>query len=241
MWAVTFLTIKTGLRNAATIAFVVIGCAAVLVAPIFEIDLFGAPNRLSAEIVPSTMVVAGLLLAAALAHATLARERVTGGTAIIFSRPVRREAYVLGKFFGIEAVLLGAVLAIGLAGIVSMAIWGLAIELSLIAGLVLSLGEAAVIGAAAVFFASVGSLPMIAAGIGALFVLGHLAAPVSSAMGSVSFAFSAVVPRFDAFVTAGGGLQPCFAAYGLLAVAVLAGVMFFIAASALIYHFREFS
>ncbi|MHC4660335.1 MAG: hypothetical protein ACYS8W_01480 [Planctomycetota bacterium] len=241
--AICGLTVISGFREAATIAFTLIGFLLVLVAPLFDIDLFGKQSRLGVEIIPSTMVMLGLFLAASLSYGLVARERKAGEASLFLSRSVGRECYVAGKLLGLEIVLLTCAACIGIVGIISSALWGITLDRVLVAGFALALGELALLGAAGIFFASIGSFPFIAIGLGILFTLGHLAGAARSVLGHFAHVFSCFVPRSDVFILTGGGLSPEAGgtAFLLAYLSVIIGVVFFFAASALVYRFREFS
>jgi ABC-type transport system involved in multi-copper enzyme maturation permease subunit len=127
----------------------------------------GEGRRVTIDLGMTGLSLFGLLIIIFVGHSLVYREMERGTVAFLFSRPIGRGMFVVGKFLGLAAVLAAAVAAMG--GILALVLLasGYPFGFDLVGAVFLTLLELWILAAVAILFASLAS-PVLAG----LFVLG---------------------------------------------------------------------
>lgn len=127
----------------------------------------GEGRRVTIDLGLMALSITGLLLVVFVGHSLIFRERERGSVGFLFSRPVGRGAFLLGKYLGLCLVLTIAVAGMGVT--FALVLWaaGVVPGLPLIGAILLVLLELWILAAVAMLFAAVAS-PVLAG----LFVVG---------------------------------------------------------------------
>ena len=146
----------------------------------------GEGRRVTIDLGMMALSVFGLLIIVFVGHSLVYRELERGTVAFLFSRPVGRGQFVLGKFLGLALVLLIAVTSMGLMLALVLLLSHYPFGTELVGALVLSLLELWILASIALLCAALAS-PMLAG----LFVVG--AWIVGNSVGAFS-QFAALFP-----------------------------------------------
>jgi ABC-type transport system involved in multi-copper enzyme maturation permease subunit len=104
--------------------FALFTCAASrLLAPL----ALGEGRRVTIDIGLAGLSLFGLLLIVFVGHSLVYRELERGSAAFLFSRPLDRGSFVIGKFLGLATVLAGAVSGMGIVLFLVLALSGYAV------------------------------------------------------------------------------------------------------------------
>jgi ABC-type transport system involved in multi-copper enzyme maturation permease subunit len=110
IWAVALLTATEGLRQP-SFFFLLFACNALIaLSPSFALFHLGEEVKMVADLGLSTILMVSTLMALLTASATVSDE-IEGRTALtMLSKPLRREEFLIGKFFGVAATSAALVL-----------------------------------------------------------------------------------------------------------------------------------
>lgn len=174
----------------------------------------GEGRRVTIDIGLVSLSVFGMLIVVFVGHALVQREMERGSVVFVFSRPVGRGAFVLGKFLGLGGVLLLSTTAMGSILLVILHLSGYSWGASLIGAIVLTQLQVCVLGAVAILLAAVAS--PILAGLLALgaWVIGNAAGSLSDLAAMLPGAGAQavrlllwIVPRLDLLNAAGPAIH----------------------------------
>ncbi len=177
--------------------------AARVVAPL----ALGEGRRVTIDLAMGAQSLFGLLLVTFVGHSLVHRELERGSVAFLFSRPVGRGEFILGKFLGLASVLAGAVVAMGAILALVLLASGYACGAELAASIGLTILELWILAALAILFASLASPILAGLFVLGAWVIGNAAGsfadlPVLFPTGIAARAVHAllwVVPRFDLY------------------------------------------
>lgn len=212
----------------------------------------GEGRRVTLDLGFTAISAFGCLTTIFVGHQLIFREIERKTLYFLFSRPLRRGEFVLGKYLGLCLVLAAAVLLMGgiLAGVLRLA--GYDFGLAFVHALGLAFLEMTVLAAVAVFCATVSSPVLAGLFTLAAWVIGHgsgdlrelLTISSSPQVDALVTAVFWIVPRLDLYhdilpVLAGAAFTPAQIGWGLLYALTYAGAA--LLAAALVLRRREFS
>jgi ABC-type transport system involved in multi-copper enzyme maturation permease subunit len=189
LWAVTVVTFLEGIRNRAFYGISIIAllllAANLVVAGLFPQEI----GKVAVDFALSTVSFAGLLVVLFIGINLVAKDLDRKTIYMVLSRPISRQGYIVGKFFGTASLVVAAVLVLGLFAAASIFFtnmsfpeyfprfaWG---------GVVLAMGYAALslvlLTAVSLFFASFASNSFITLVLTVVvYVIGHSLSDVKS-------------------------------------------------------------
>jgi ABC-type transport system involved in multi-copper enzyme maturation permease subunit len=185
--------------------------AIVIVSRLLAPLALGEGRRVTIDFGLMALSVIGLLVIVFVGHSLVYRELERGSVGFLFSRPVSRGAFVIGKYAGLSLVLALAVAGMGITLALVLFASGYRFGLELAGALFFSLLELWILAAVAMLFASVAS-PVLAGlfVVGAWWIgngaesLGQLASSLPlPAIAEAARALLWVVPRLDLYDGAG--------------------------------------
>lgn len=99
-------TLTESMQQPAVLLLTFGGVVATALIPLLQFHQFGEPGRLARDGALAYQLTLGLALAVATASAAVRREITEGTAAAALSKPLARDAFVVGKFLGVGAMLL---------------------------------------------------------------------------------------------------------------------------------------
>lgn len=174
----------------------------------------GEGRRVTIDLGLLGLSVFGLLIVVFVGHALVQREIERGSVIFVFSRPVGRGSFVLGKFLGLGAILGLSITAMGSILLAILQVSGYSWGISLLGAIALVLLQVWILGAVAILLASVAS--PILAGLLALgaWVIGNTAGSLSDLAGMFPGAGAEairlllwIVPRLDLLNATGAAIH----------------------------------
>ena len=103
--AVALTTLTEALQQPAALLLTLSGVAATALIPLLQLHQFGEAGQLARDGGLAYQLTLGLVLAAGAASAALHGEIVSGTAAAAISKPVGRELFLLGKFWGVARLV----------------------------------------------------------------------------------------------------------------------------------------
>ena len=171
----------------------------------------GEGRRVTIDLGMMSLSLFGLLIIVFVGHSLVYREIERGTVAFLFSRPVGRGAFVLGKFCGLALVLFLAVVSMGaiLALVLFVSRYGFGLEI--LGALSLTLLELLILAGIAMFFASLVSPILAGLFVVAAWVMGNSVGAFadlamiypSGAASMLTHAATLFFPRLDLYDGAG--------------------------------------
>ena len=267
LWAVTVVTFREGIRNRAFYGISIIAllllAANLLVAGLAPQEV----GKVAVDIALSTVSFAGLLVVLFIGINLVAKDLDRKTIYMVLSRPISRQGYIVGKFFGTAALVVAAVVVVGLFAAASIIITKMSFPAYFPRfawdGVVLAIGYSALslvlLTAVSLLFASFASNSFITLVLTVIvYVIGHSLSDVKALIegGSQVAAVDAAGPMvkvvqaayymfpnlslFDLKLQAAHGLSIPAAYLGWVALYGLGYSAFVIALAALVFSRREF-
>lgn len=167
----------------------------------------GEGRRVTIDIGMAALSLFGLLIIIFVGHSLVYREIERGTVAFLFSRPVGRGAFVVGKYLGLCAVLAAAVALMGTVLALVLLASGYPFGFELAAAILLTLLELWILAAIAILFASLSSPALAGLFVLGAWVIGNTAGSLADLAAllpaggarQLAHGFLWVVPRFDLY------------------------------------------
>ena len=120
IWAVTVVTFREGIRNRAFYGISIIAllllAANLVIAGLIPQDV----GKVAVDIALSTVSFSGLLVVLFIGINLVAKDLDRRTIYMVISRPISRQGYIVGKFFGTAALVMAAVIIIGIFAAISI-------------------------------------------------------------------------------------------------------------------------
>lgn len=172
--AVAINTFRETIRNKVLYNILLVAAVALLLSLSFgDMSVFSRAQVMT-DFGLATMSLTGLLLAVFIGVGLLGLEIRTKTVYGVLGRPVSREAFILGKFFGLSATLLLNFMLITLVFFISVRLLGLSLKLPVFYAVLLLAVEMSLIVAASIFFSSFTNPALAAIFTIGFYVAGHL-------------------------------------------------------------------
>ncbi|NLG19052.1 MAG: ABC transporter permease subunit [Fibrobacter sp.] len=167
-------TFKETIRNKVLYNILLVAGVALFLSMAFgDLSVFSRA-QVMADFGLATMSLTGLLLAVFIGVGMLGREISSKTVYSVLTRPVTRESFILGKFFGLFATLMMNFALISVVFFIFISLLGTSVKPSLSWAVVLTAAEMAVMISAAIFFSSFTTPTLAAIFSISFYVAGHL-------------------------------------------------------------------
>ncbi len=171
---VAFNTFKETIRNKVLYNILLVAAVALLLSLSFgDLSIFSRAQVMT-DFGLAIMSLTGLLLAVFIGVGLLGVEIATKTVYGVISRPVSREAFIIGKFCGLCATLVLNVALISLVFFISIRFLGITVKLTVLYAVLLLAVEMALIVAASIFFSSFTTPTLAAIFTVGFYIAGHL-------------------------------------------------------------------
>jgi Cu-processing system permease protein len=174
VFTIAFNTFRETIRNKVLYNILLVAAGALLISLSFgDLSIFSRAQVMT-DFGLATMSLTGLLLAIFIGVGLLGVEISSRTVYGVISRPVSREAFIIGKFCGLCATLLLNFLLVALVFFVSIRFLGVTVQTAVISAVVLLAVEMALIVAASIFFSTFTTPTLAAIFTVGFYIAGHL-------------------------------------------------------------------
>ncbi|MEO0077579.1 MAG: ABC transporter permease [candidate division WOR-3 bacterium] len=154
VYSIALNTFRESLRDRVLLTLIVFAVVAMGGAKVVQPVALGEADKIVKDIGLSAITFFSVLIAILVGGRIVYREVEKRTVYLVLARPVRRREFVLGKYFGLLAVLYLSVLAMTAVFFVVLAVSGVRAPLALLWSVVMTCCELALITALAVFFST---------------------------------------------------------------------------------------